>query len=134
MRQREEEKLETPMSAMIDVVFLLLIFFIVTQKDELIEAHMAINLPSPSSAPSETKPQLLEVQVRAGGNYTLNGKALGLDSLESTLHSIAQFDKDQTVIVKVHPAAIQKELIELLDRCRKVGLTKLNVLTLKGGA
>ena len=134
MRQREDEKLETPMSAMIDVVFLLLIFFIVTHKEELVEAHMAVNLPSPSSAPSETKPQLLEVQVRAGGNYVLNGKPLGLEAIETTLHSIAQFDSDQTVIVKVHPAAVQRELIQLLDRCRKVGLTKLNVLTLKPGA
>lgn len=133
MRQHEDEKLETPMAAMIDVVFLLLIFFIVTHKEELVEAHMAINLPSPSSVPSETKPQLLEVQVRAGGNYVLNGKPLGLEGIETTLHSIAQFDSEQTVIIKVHPASIQRELINLLDSCRKVGLTKLNVLTLKPG-
>jgi biopolymer transport protein ExbD len=63
----------------------------------------------------------------------LNGKPLGLEGIETTLHSIAQFDSEQTVIIKVHPASIQRELINLLDSCRKVGLTKLNVLTLKPG-
>lgn len=128
---RHEEQTETPMSAMIDVVFLLLIFFIVTFKEPKVEAHMAINLPAPgaASAPSN-KPNLLEVHVLPNG-YLLNGKQLGLDTLESKLVSMAMFDNEQTVIIKVHTEAIQFQLVELLDRCQKAGLSNLNVLTLR---
>ncbi|HAR66979.1 MAG TPA: hypothetical protein DCR55_12300 [Lentisphaeria bacterium] len=129
--RRTEEQMETPMSAMIDVVFLLLIFFIVTHKEEQVEAHMAINLPAPgaASAPSN-KPNLLEVHVY-NTFYTLNGKQLGLDTLEEKLLGLAMLDSDQTVIIKVSREAFQRELVELLDRCQKAGFKNLNVLTLK---
>jgi biopolymer transport protein ExbD len=127
------------MSAMIDVVFLLLVFFIVTHKDEIIEAHVAINLPSPSvpAGPPPPKPQLLEIQIPPDegefvGIYMLMGsKPVKLETLEETLAGIASLDPDQTIIIKMSQQARQEKLINVLDRCKKVGLSKLNVLTLK---
>ena len=52
MKKRNDESLAVPMSQMIDVVFLLLIYFVVTMKDEISEAHLAINLPSAGAAPA----------------------------------------------------------------------------------
>ena len=49
-RRRVQEQAEVPMSSMIDVVFLLLIYFIITQKEQISEAHLAVNLPTPSVA------------------------------------------------------------------------------------
>ena len=68
MKKRDSEQLAVPMSSMIDIVFLLLIYFIVTQKDEISEAHLAVNLPAPGSAQQQTdnKPQLLELEVHPG--------------------------------------------------------------------
>ena len=135
--RRETEKGEPPMSAMIDVVFLLLIFFIVTHKDEMIEAHMAINLPSAASKPSDApKPKLIEIQVppdeEMDGMYLLMGATpADIDTMEETLAGIAVLDPDQTIIIKVSKRAEQRKLIALLDRCKKVGLNQLNVLTLK---
>lgn len=132
----EEKAEESPMSAMIDVVFLLLIFFIVTHKEELIEAHMAINLPSPGAAKSNApKPVLLEVQVPPDetnpGVYAIQGKMVTMEKLDDIFASTAALDPDQTVIIKVSPEAREAKLIALLDHCKKAGLTKLNVLTLK---
>jgi biopolymer transport protein ExbD len=136
-KTRRSDKQDIPMSAMIDIVFLLLIFFIWTHKEEIVEAHMAINLPSPDipSGPPPPKPRLLEIQIPPDstheGIYFLLGSPKSLDVLEGILAKQAALDAEQTVVIKVSQEARQGKLIELLDRCKKVGLSKLNVLTLK---
>ena len=140
-QKRVEEQPEIPMSAMIDVVFLLLVFFIVTHKDEVIEAHVAINLPSPSevTGPPPPKPQLLEIQIPPDTEhkdiYMLMGsKPVSLETLEETLAGIASLDPDQTIIIKMSLNAREGQLVRLLDICKTAGLHELNVLTLKEGA
>jgi biopolymer transport protein ExbD len=138
-RIKQPEAVEMPMSAMIDVTFLLLIFFIVTATDEIIEAHVSVDLPSASSSKSSEKPpQLIEVVVPPDSEAGLEGKYLlmgstphDIDALEQVLAGVAVLDNTQTIIIKVSPDATQGKLIQLLDRCKKVGLSKLNVLTLK---
>ena len=62
--RRGNDSADVPMSAMIDVVFLLLIYFIVTYKEEIPEAHLAINLPQPTPPPKIIKepPPLLKLK------------------------------------------------------------------------
>ncbi|MDY0176097.1 MAG: biopolymer transporter ExbD [Lentisphaeria bacterium] len=129
MKHRKEEALAVPMSSMIDVVFLLLIYFIITSKDEISEAHLAVNLPAPgSSKASETKPQLLEIEVYEN-QYSLRGVALSLANLELALGRFS--DPELTVIVKVSVQARAKDLVAVLDLCQGQGLSKLNVVTLR---
>ena len=130
MRKRKEEALAVPMSSMIDIVFLLLIYFILTQKEEISEAHLAINLPAPgaSSKEQETKPQLLEIEVHEN-MYSLRGVAMALPMLEDTLGRFN--DPDLTVIIKVSVRARARDLVSVLDLCQGAGLSKLNVVTLR---
>ena len=129
MRKKYDDKLAVPMSSMIDVVFLLLIYFIITQRDEISEAHLAINLPAPGSGrASENKPQLLEVEVFEK-QYFLRGTSVSLETLESTLNSFR--NPDLTVIIKVSISAKAQDLVNVLDLCQGAGLTKLNVVTLR---
>ncbi|MEA2011768.1 MAG: biopolymer transporter ExbD [Verrucomicrobiota bacterium] len=131
-RLRDEQSGEPPMSSMIDVVFLLLIYFIVTFKDVIPEAHMAVNLPSPSAAQTteEEPPDLLDIEVHPN-QYILKGTPQSLESIKKTLQYLGELDPDMTVMVKTNVAAYNKELIALLDLCKGSGLTKLNVVTLK---
>ena len=130
-RDISDGKMEVPMSSMIDVVFLLLIYFIVTQKDEIMEAHLAVNLPSPNqNSTSEVKPKLLELEVHPG-QVMLQGVPRSLDMIKETLTYLAKLDPDQTVIVKTSVMAKTEELVSVLDLCKGVGLRKLNVVTLQ---
>ena len=61
MRKRSNDTLAVPMSQMIDVVFLLLIYFVVTMKDEISEAHLAVNLPSAGAPPVAASAEELRV-------------------------------------------------------------------------
>jgi biopolymer transport protein ExbD len=124
--------IEIPMSSMIDVVFLLLIYFIVTFKEEIPEAHLAVNLPSPSAPPpTETEPPpLLEIEVQPG-EYRLRKKTLTLETIRRTLATLAETDPDLTVIIQVSQRAKTRNLVTILDVCKGVGLENLNVVTME---
>jgi biopolymer transport protein ExbD len=131
-RKRSEQMIQVPMSSMIDVVFLLLIYFIVTYKEEIPEAHLAVNLPSPSAPPAEPQepPPLLELEVHPG-EYRLRGKTLGLATIQKTLESLAATSPELTVIIKVNQSARTKNLVSVLDVCKGANLSNLNVVTLE---
>lgn len=131
-RRITSESLAIPMSSMIDVTFLLLIYFIITQREEIPEAHLAVNLPSPNQPqqPSDEKPNLLEIEVHPGQVY-LKKVPQSLEQLQEMLAKMAAYDAEQTVIIKTSVLAQTQELVRVLDLCKGLGLTKLNVMTLK---
>jgi len=101
MRVKKTEALAVPMSSMIDIVFLLLIYFIVTMEDEIPEAHLSINLPSPGSKKeNDSQPKLLELQVYKN-ELRLRGKLMSYDEIDSFFKRFGNMDKDTTVMVQV---------------------------------
>lgn len=131
MRRKPPEQLAVPMSSMIDIVFLLLIYFIVTAREDVPEAHLAVNLPAPGMAKSdEVKPKMLEMQVHANKLY-LQGSEKPVEEIAAMLKYLGSLDPDQTVIVQVSMSARAADLVTALDLCRAAGLEKLNVVTLR---
>ena len=131
-RRMTIESLAIPMSAMIDVTFLLLIYFVITQREEIPEAHLAVNLPSPNMTPQkpDENPNLLEIEIHPGQLY-LKKNPMTLAELQDKLGRMAALDTEQTVIVKTSVEAQTHELVTVLDTCKGLGLTKLSVMTLK---
>ena len=133
LRQRRSKGVvQIPMSSMIDVVFLLLIYFIVTQKNELSEAHLAVNLPSPNPPVQEPdeKPNLLEIEIRPGQVY-LKKTPQTFAELREKLTALAALDTGYTVVVKTSVLAQTRELVDVLDMCKDLGLDQLSLMTLK---
>lgn len=127
--KKGQSRIEVPMASMIDVVFLLLIYFIVTHKEELSEAHLAVNLPSGGSTQEAPEARLLEITVRPGV-IALRGKVMTEDQLRDTLTRFAKTDPDQTVLIKVDSKASTGQLVRVLDICNEANLTQLNVVSL----
>ncbi|NOY74856.1 MAG: biopolymer transporter ExbD [Kiritimatiellaeota bacterium] len=143
------EEAEVPLSSMIDVVFLLLIYFIVTQKPIVEETLLSCDLPSPGGKPPKNQPTMLTIDVvrfypnpnnskvidaKDLNYYYLNKRRWKFNSpnasndLRRQLVAIAKNDKDQTVIINCGPNATHQKLIQILDACAEAGLTKLNVV------
>jgi len=119
------------MSAMIDVVFLLLIYFIMTQKEEISEAHLAVNMPAPSQQQEKIKePKLIEIEVHAGGRYMVKGRTIPISQIEQFLKQQAQLDPDTDIRILTSVRATTADLVKILDICNGAGLTKLNLNTL----
>jgi biopolymer transport protein ExbD len=130
-RKRSEEQAQVPMSSMIDVVFLLLIYFIVTQKDEVSEAHLAVNLPTPNVAEKRDEPPARPIEIAVfADRIQIQGRTMTPERIVELLEPRAKEDPDLTVMVKTSTKARTKNLVTVLDLCQSIGLTKLNVVTL----
>ncbi|OVE82579.1 hypothetical protein BVY04_00635 [bacterium M21] len=128
-RKKETAKTGSSLASMIDVVFLLLFFFVATFVPQKVEAHLAIDHPTSSGTPSTMGPKM-EVQVRPQG-YMWMDRWKSLEEIEDKLMGVAVLDETVPVFIKVHPSATEGQLVKFLDICGKLGITKLNVLTLK---
>jgi biopolymer transport protein ExbD len=130
-KKDRSEKCETPMAAMIDVVFLLLIYFIVTSKEIVDEAWVSVNLPGPPPTEPVEPPPTIDVFVLSE-EYVYQGSRKDLDEMSSTLAGLGSaMGDDVTINVKVSTIARHKNLVLLLDRMNKAGLHKFNIHTLK---
>ena len=126
----EAAKLE--MTPMIDVVFQLLIFFIVTLKQEDILSHLDISRPSPEQdkpPPEEQIDDLLTIQVFRDG-YILQGRRVGLKTLDKHLTKLGGYSKNISVIIKCTADSPHARLIRLLNICAKAELTNLSVFSM----
>ena len=144
---------EIPMSAMIDVVFLLLIYFIVTQKPIIEETLLSCDLPTPGGTPPEKPPTLMTIGVmkmfpnpnkdpelikKDLNTYYLNDAAWKLDSpdapndLRRQLMAMGKADPEQTIIINCGPNAYHQKLVKILDACAEANLTTLNVVNDEG--
>lgn len=124
----EAAKLE--MTPMIDVVFQLLIFFIVTLKQQDILAHLDVFRPEPSKAPPpEQIKDTLEIMISRDG-YWLNGTLIPYRTMVRRISKIARYSKDMPVIIKCTLDSPHKYLIKTLDACSKAELSQISVFTM----
>ena len=131
-----------PLSSMIDVVFLLLIYFIFTQKEVVEDVHLQLNLPAPQSASSnEEPPPMLRIDIFENSQdsdtatyYAVNaakegaGQAMEFAALQNYLKIVADNSKETTIVLNCGPNADHNKLIKILDLCNSLGLTELNLL------
>jgi len=130
MKKKEREKCEVPVSAMIDVVFLLLVYFIVTSAPIVAEAYVSVNLPGQMSSPPPIPVVTLDVYVLED-SYEIYGKTVNLEEAGRYFESLAQGDLKIAVNLKTAPAASHSRLVLILDRLRKVQINDFNIHTLK---
>ena len=120
------------MTPMIDCVFQLLIFFLVTMKFEDIIAHLDVYRPSPdphAPPPKEKIDEMVTVGVFSDG-FTINERPMGLEALDRMLNKLAGYSRTQTILIKCAPDSPHERLIQLLDLCAKNKLENLSVLSL----
>ena len=121
---------ELEMTPMIDVVFQLLIYFIVTIKPVDVVTNLDVFRPAPNpNQPPDTKPpNLLRLGVYQDG-YTLNDNPVSLDAMDTALARIARIDAGQTIMVTVSAFSEHGALVRALDLCAKNGLRSLSVVS-----
>ena len=128
-RKGDAAKLE--MTPMIDVVFQLLIFFIVTLKQEDILSHLDVFRPAPDpNAKKEEKLQdLLTIVIHRNG-FMLKDRPASIETIEKQLTRLASYSKNISVIIKCTGDSPHAKLIQILDVCSKAGLKNLSVFSM----
>lgn len=123
---------ELELAPMIDVVFLLLIFFIVTWQFARFERDMDISVPAAEEA-ENTDRQAGEiiVNVRDDGTIILNGREVSQEELLSKLRAISEAYPDQAVILRGASDANFQAIINVLDQIKKAGIWNVAFATTK---
>jgi biopolymer transport protein ExbD len=114
---------ELELAPMVDVVFLLLIFFIVTWQFARFERDMDISVPAAEETTDEPRNVgEIIVNVRTDGSIVLNGLEVSEDELLAKLKSISQAYPDQAVILRGSSEANFQAIINVLDEIKKAGI------------
>ena len=124
---------ELNLTAMIDVAFQLLAFFIVTVKPVDVLAHLNVYRPAPEkvNVPAPPNANMIRIMVFPG-NYAVNERAVEFGQLEPLLKKFAEYDTTTTILIMCTNASPHEKLVALLDLCAKVGLTNLSVVSSGG--
>ena len=131
MKVKEKENCEVPIAAMIDVVFLLLVYFVVTSTEVVDEAYVQVNTPGPVISPvPEDVPPTLDIYV-LDEHYEVMGRKYDLTEMNRYLGNISQIMDDPSVNIKVSQKTKHEKLVRLLDSLNKVKLSKFSLHTLK---
>ncbi|TWT95456.1 ExbD/TolR family protein [Neorhodopirellula pilleata] len=122
------------LTPLIDVVFLLLIFFLVTSEFEDEERRLDIVLPSATSAvPMTSKPREVVVDIDETGKIYLRGKVTPMEELEEVLkNAVASNPTSQTVVIRADQAASFQPVVNVMDVCNRTGVSDYSVTTKDG--
>ena len=111
------------LTPLIDAVFLLLIFFLVTASFQNDERDLAIKVPSAESGnPLQDLPETLIVGVRSDGALVVGGKRLDRSDLKSVLERAKRKNEKQRVFARVDGKAAFEHAVVVLDLCTGLGI------------
>jgi biopolymer transport protein ExbD len=118
------------LAPMIDIVFLLLIFFIVTWQFSRSETEMKISVPS-SQEGADPKRVLGEiiVNVRVTGEVVVEGQVMSQAQLKQKLSAIAKQHQNQPVRLRGDAKAEYQTIVEVIDTCQKAGIWNISFAT-----
>ncbi len=122
------------LTPLIDVVFLLLIFFLVTSEFEEEERRLDIVLPEATSAvPMTGQTSELVVDIDRDGKIYMGGQELDIPELERILSaSVANNPTNQTAVIRADKSASFQPVVNVMDACNRTGISEYSVTTQEG--
>lgn len=120
------------LTPLIDVVFLLLIFFMVSTTFKEEESVLAVELPEADGAPVEMHEAAIAVRVGADGVVAVNDLLLADGEVETVAAALAAVPVAR-VVIAADAAARHDAVVRVLDAAGRTGLTDLTILTERAG-
>ena len=132
-RPRKTEELDVNVTPLIDVVFLLLIFFMVSTTFDR-QSELSIELPEASGEIAETEQVEVEVTVSNAGKFTVNGNEVvntNITSLMRVMRVAAGSDKDPRVIITADKNSTHQSVMTVMDAARQIGFVHITFSAVK---
>jgi biopolymer transport protein ExbD len=132
--RRRREDIEINLTSLIDVVFILLLFFVVTTTFKR-ESQLQVDLPEAvSGAPEEHPPKRLDIAISADGDYAVNDHRLpksDLDTLLSALRAESGGDTSLPLSISADGKTPHQAVITAMDAAGKLGFSRLSMTTVE---
>ena len=125
--KEQDEDMGLSLTSLIDVIFLLLIFFIVTTTLIDPTKKLEIQLPEAKAASPDTKSIPVTIELGRRGAVTLNGKAVRLNTLERRLKELAKNNRKKSAIVRADRRLDYGQVVKVLGICRASGFLDIGI-------
>ena len=123
---KRRESLGLDLTPVIDVIFILLIFFIVTSVFKKEELALILDLPTANAKEMEVKQEQIFIELNQN-KLAIKGIEVSFDSLENNLKEIK--DKTKPVIVRIDKKVEYQRVVKVLDLLQKYNLNNLALVT-----
>jgi biopolymer transport protein ExbD len=130
-RERREESPSVDLTPLIDVVFLLLIFFMVSTTF-VNRSGLDLQLPEAQSRTEQQPDDPIRIGVGADGGYTVNGEEVSAKRLQAALTQQAKGREDPQVVVAADRAARHGAVTRAMDAASQAGLSRFAIQTQPG--
>jgi biopolymer transport protein ExbD len=123
---KRRESLSLDLTPVIDVVFILLIFFIVTSVFKKEELALMLDLPTSNAKEMEIKKEQIFIEL-SQNKLAIKGIEVSFESLEDNLKSVK--NKENPVIVRIDKKVEYQRVVKVLDLLQKYNLSNLALVT-----
>jgi len=130
-RRQSKEEVSVNLTPLIDIVFLLLIFFMVSTTFTK-ENHLNNSLPEASAEASETPPQAVDIVISADGEYSVNGQVLvntQVDTLKRAITKVLEDRELAPVVISADARTSHESVVRAMDAAGQLGLINLSITT-----
>ncbi len=129
--RRTRTEVEVNLTPLIDVVFLLLIFFMVSTTFTK-ESQLSIDLPEASGTPGSLAEKTLEISITRSGEFAINEVALvnnQLKTLINALQKVSDGDNTLPLIITADSATPHQSVVTAMDAAGQLGFSHLSITT-----
>ncbi len=133
----KEDSVEVNLTPLIDVVFLLLIFFMVSTTFDR-HAKLKVSLPEASTKATQQQNDTLVLSIDAKGNYFLNERQIVNQQLGTLKQAILKIlsekninIKDVSLVLRADANTPHQSVVRAMDAASQIGLTKLSIATVE---
>ena len=128
-RRKDRMKVEIPLTSLIDIVFLLLIYFLLTT-NFMVDEGIKIKLPQAKAAAPQTE-EVVTVYVDQQGRAFLGTQEVSLAALFDQLKEIIGRQEDKLVVVRADRSVILNKAVKVMDVAKAAGAGRLCLATEK---
>ncbi|MCD4742537.1 MAG: biopolymer transporter ExbD [Desulfobacteraceae bacterium] len=128
--RKNRYQIQPPLTSLIDIVFLLLIYFMLTT-NFIVEEGIKIKLPNAKASAPQIKQEITIFVDKAGITYIAD-KEVPIDKLYTRIKDMIGNDTDRLVVVKADKTVILNKAVRVMDIAKAAGASKLCLATEKG--
>jgi biopolymer transport protein ExbD len=122
---------EINVTSLIDVVLLLVMFFMVSTSF-VQDGRLKLQLPEASNAPAEHPEDTVVVAIGADGAFAVNGRTLvnhSPDTLRAALASVSPDSKGKPITIRADARAMHQSVVTAMDVAGRLGFAQVNIAT-----
>jgi biopolymer transport protein ExbD len=132
LKPDRSDNIDLNLTPLIDVVFLLLIFFMVSTTFEQ-QSKLKIDLPQAAASATEQKQESVIIAIDAKGRFFINDRQLvntQLETLKIALRKTVGDNKDTPLVLRADAKTPHQSVVMAMDAAAQLGLTRLSIATL----